>query len=378
MADDSDLEKTEPASPRRLDKAREEGQAARSRELVTFLMLLAGLGALWLGAARIYGGLHALFTGTLGFDRQMAFDAYTMWAVIKQGAWQALITMLPIFGLLAVVAVLASTLLGGFIFASKALQPDIARLSPLKGLKRMVSANTVVELFKTVLKALLVGSVAATTLYYNLDDMLTLMHQPSRAALGQALHLVAICCAFIVASLVIIAGIDAPYQVWEHARKLRMTREDVRQDNKESDGDPHLKARIRQQQRAMSRGRMMAAVPDADVVITNPTHYAVALRYEETTMTAPKVVAKGAGQIALTIRALAQQHRVPLLEAAPLARALYQHVQLDQEIPADLYAVVAEVLAWVYQLRRWRAGDAAMPSLPGKLSVPDRFSRKTA
>lgn len=370
MADDSDLEKTEPASERRLEKAREEGQTARSRELVTFLLLLSAVGSLWLGAGMLYRGLGGVVAHGVDFDARAGFDTRTMLADAGAGAFQAILTLLPIMAVLAVVAIAGSVALGGIIFVGKPLQPNLGKLNPVKGLGRIFSANTLVELLKAVVKATLVGTVATLALWHHLDDMLSLMHAAPAAALAQSLRLVALCCLIIVASLVIIAGFDAPYQIWEHLRKLRMTREDVRQEHKESEGDPHLKARIRQQQRQLARGRMMEAVPTADVIITNPTHYAVALRYEEGRMAAPRVVAKGAGLIAARIRELGAQHRVPTLEAPPLARALYHHVELDHEIPATLYTVVAEVLAWVFQLRQWRQTGGAEPGRPSGLAVP--------
>ena len=369
MADESDLEKTEAASPRRLEKAREEGQIARSRELGTFLLLAAGTGALWLGGGMLYRGLAGVLRNGLGFDARVGRDAGIMVAQAVDGAGQALLLMLPVFGVLAVVAVLGSVLLGGFVFSSKPLQPDLSKLSPLAGLKRMVSAQTVVELAKAIAKALLVGGVAVAVIAGHRDDMLALMHAAPTEALARALALVALCAALIVASLAVIVLLDAPWQIWSHLKKLRMSKEDVRQEHKESEGDPHIKARIRQQQRAMARRRMMAEVPRADVVVTNPTHYAVALRYAEG-QAAPRVVAKGAGLVAARIRALAAEHRVPLLQAPPLARALHQHVELGQEIPAALYTAVAEVLAWVFQLRSWRAEWGAEPPAPSSLPVP--------
>ncbi|OZI78047.1 MULTISPECIES: flagellar biosynthesis protein FlhB [Bordetella] len=369
MADESDLEKTEAASPRRLEKAREEGQIARSRELGTFMLLAAGVGGLWLSGSLLYRGLAGVLRAGLGFDARVGRDTGAMVAQAVDGAGQALWVVLPVFGVLLAVAVLASVLLGGFVFSSKPLLPDLSKLSPLAGLKRMVSAQTAVELFKAIAKALLVGGVAAAVLATHQDDMLALMHAAPTEALVRALTLVALCCALIVASLAVIVMLDVPWQIWSHLKKLRMSKEDVRQEHKESEGDPHIKARIRQQQRAMARRRMMTEVPRADVVVTNPTHYAVALRYAEG-QAAPRVVAKGAGLVAARIRALAAEHRVPLLEAPPLARALYRHVELGQEIPAALYTAVAEVLAWVFQLRSWRAGWGAEPPAPVALAVP--------
>ena len=370
MADDSDVEKTEPASDRRLEKAREEGQTPRSRELVTFMMLLAGVGTLWLGSGALYSGLHGVVVNGLQFDPRIGFDTQAMLAGAGSGAFMGLLALAPLFIVLTVVAIGASVALGGLVISGKPLQPNLGKLNPIKVFARIFSVNTLVELGKAVTKAVLIGLVATLTLRHNLDDMLSLMHLAPHAALASSLKLVVTCCAIIIASLVIIAALDAPWQIYEHLKKLRMSREDVKQEHKESDGDPHVKARIRQQQRQMSRGRMMSAVPDADVVVTNPTHYAVALRYEEGGSGAPKVVAKGTGLIAARIRELATENRVPLLEAPPLARALYHYVELDQEIPSSLYTAVAEVLAWVFQLRAWRDGNGVEPNQPTSLPVP--------
>ncbi|SSW72962.1 flagellar biosynthesis protein FlhB [Achromobacter agilis] len=370
MADDSDLEKTEAASPRRLEKAREEGQIARSRELGTFMMLAAGVGAVWAGGGSLYRSLSGVLRNGLGFDQRIVADPGVMVERAVDGFGQILLVLLPIFGLLAVVAVLSSVLLGGIVISGKPLQFNFSKLSPAAGLKRMFSSQTVVELIKALAKAALVGGVAVWVIWRYHDDMLSLMHVAPSAALTKALTLVAMCCAFIVASLLVIVLLDVPWQIWSHLKKLRMSKEDVRQEHKESEGDPHVKARIRQQQRQAARRRMMSEVPKADVVVTNPTHYAVALKYDEGKSGAPRVLAKGTGLIAAKIRELAAEHRIPTLEAPPLARALHQHVELGQEIPAELYTAVAEVLAWVFQLRSWRSGWGAEPEAPTRLAVP--------
>jgi len=253
----------------------------------------------------------------------------------------------------------------------------LSKLSPLAGMKRMFSSQTVVELLKAFAKAGLVGGVAVSVIWSIHDDVLGLMHVAPRAALPKALSLVASSIALIVASLLLVVLIDVPWQMWSHLKKLRMSKEDVRQEHKESDGDPHTKSRIRQQQRSMARRRMMSEVPKADVVVTNPTHYAVALKYAEGVEDAPRVIAKGSGLIAANIRKIAVEHRVPTLEAPPLARALYQHVELGHEIPAELYTAVAEVLAWVFQLRSWRAGWGAEPPAPSSLPVPPELDPQT-
>ncbi|MEO6986766.1 MAG: flagellar type III secretion system protein FlhB, partial [Paralcaligenes sp.] len=239
-----------------------------------------------------------------------------------------------------------------------------------KGIQRMFSSQTLVELVKTLAKALVVGSVGAMVIWHYRDQMIMLMHSTPRAALAEGLSLVALCSALIVGSLFLIVMIDVPWQLWSHHKKLKMSRQDVRQENKESEGDPHVKGRIRQQQRTMAKRRMMAEVPKADVVVTNPTHFAVALKYQEGGGGAPRVVAKGSDLLAARIRELAAEHGVPMLGAPPLARALYHNVELGREIPAELYTAVAEVLAWVYQLRRWNAGQGAEPTTPSHLPVP--------
>jgi flagellar biosynthetic protein FlhB len=370
MAEESDLDKTEPATPRRLEKAREEGQVVRSRELNTFLLLVAGVGGIWIGSGSLYRSLHEAVHAAVWLDPRVARDTGVMLSISWHSAFSVMLALLPLFALLVIVAVLSSVLLGGFLLSGKALAPKFERLNPVKGVARLFSAQTAVELVKTLAKAGLIGTVGAMVIWHYRDQMVSLMYVGPTAALIKGLNLVALCCLLIVGSLVVIVLIDAPWQIWSHHKKLRMSREDVKQENKESEGDPHVKGRIRQQQRAMARRRMMTEVPDADVVVTNPTHYAVALVYKEGQVAAPRVVAKGSGLVAARIRQLAGESHVPMLSAPPLARALYHHVDLGGEIPAELYAAVAQVLAWVYQLRRWNAGAGREPERPAGLDVP--------
>lgn len=376
MAEESDLEKTEPASPRRLEKAREEGQVVRSRELNTFLLLSAGVAGLWFGGAHLYRELSGVVRAGLWFDARVGGDTAVMLSVAAGSAMRALLALMPLFGLLVVVAILASVLLGGFLLSAKALEPKFERMNLLKGVKRMFSAQSVVELIKTLAKAGLIGTIGAMVLWKYHDQMIALMHATATEALASGMKLVALCSGLIVASLLLIVLIDAPWQMFSHFKKLRMSRQDVKQEHKESEGDPHVKGRIRQQQRAMARRRMMSEVPRADVVITNPTHVAVALTYAEGGAGAPRVVAKGSGLVAQSIRRIAQEHRVPQLSAPPLARALNKHVELGHEIPVDLYSAVAQVLAWVYQLKRWENGEGLAPILPDDLPVPPALDPK--
>lgn len=370
MAEESDLEKTEPASPRRLEKAREEGQVARSRELVTFVMLSTGMAALWLTGDLMAVRLGGALRDSLQFGRASAFDASVMMVQAATVVLQALQALIPVLVCMLVAALVAPMLLGGWLLSTKSLAPNFAKLNPMAGIGRMFSTETLAELLKTIVKSLLIGAVAWWVISGKLAAIMELMSEPTHAALSHTVRLVAASCALIVFSLLLVALIDVPYQLWSHHHKLRMSREDLRQEAKESDGDPQVKAQIRRQQQQMARRRMMAEVPKADIIVTNPTHFAVALKYDSAQgASAPRVVAKGTDLVALRIRALAQEHRIPVLEAPPLARALYRHTALGAEIAVPLYGAVAEVLAWAYQLKQ----GGARPAAPTNLPVPDEL-----
>ncbi|MDI5987266.1 flagellar biosynthesis protein FlhB [Halomonas sp. M4R5S39] len=372
MADESsDQEKTEEATPRRLEKAREEGQVARSRELTTFMLLLGGVGGLWAMGAMLYDQLGLVMEQAFLFERRHALETTPMLSHALDLGERTLLAMLPLFLLLTVVALAAPALLGGWLISAKSMKPQLSKLNPLKGLKRIFGVQALVELAKAIAKSLLVGGIAMAFLWSNRGTFMSLMDQPIQQALASALELAALACGLMVLTLLVVILIDVPYQLWSHARKLRMSKEEVKREHKESEGDPHVKARIRQQQQAIARGRMMSQVPEADVIITNPTHYAVALKYEETGMAAPRVVAKGADQVAARIRELGEAHAVPRLEAPPLARALYHHVDLDAEVPEALYTAVAEVLAWAFRLRRVSQEGGEVPPTPEDLPVPE-------
>ncbi|AOY95727.1 flagellar biosynthesis protein FlhB [Cupriavidus sp. USMAA2-4] len=374
MSEESDLEKTEPATPRRLEKAREEGQVIRSRELGTFIMLLAGVAGLSTLGAPLGRRLDASMRHSLSFEPATAFDVSRMLSQFGNVVWDSLLALMPLLALLTVAALAAPLLLGGWMFSTKSLQPNFGRLSPLQGLGRMFSMQTLAELLKAIAKSVLVGGVAAWVLWRRLPEAISLMNVPVQEALLHMLELVLYCSGLVVLSLVVVVGLDVPWQFWQFHKKLRMTKEEVKQEHKETEGDPHVKGRIRQQQRQAARRRMMSEVPKADVVVTNPTHFAVALRYEEGRMSAPRVVAKGSDLVAARIREIAVEHRVPILSAPPLARALHRHVELGQEIPAGLYTAVAEVLAWVFQLKHWHYSKGPQPAAPSNLLVPDELA----
>ncbi|WP_346797085.1 flagellar biosynthesis protein FlhB [Halomonas sp. Bachu 37] len=371
MADnDSDQEKTEEATPRRQEKAREEGQVPRSRELTTFLMLLGGVIGLWSMGKMLYDQLGTVMERAFLFDRRQAMEPISMLTTALELGERTLYAMLPLFLLLTVIALVAPALLGGWLISAKSMQPKLSKLNPAKGLKRMFSSQALVELAKALAKSVLVGGVGGAFLYFNIGKLLGLMDQPVHQALASALTMAAQAAGLMVLTLLVVILIDVPFQIWSNAKKLRMSKEEVKREHKESEGDPHVKARIRQQQQAMARGRMMSKVPEADVIITNPTHYAVALSYQEGQMGAPRVVAKGADAVAARIREIGHEAGVPRLEAAPLARALYHHVDLDAEVPADLYTAVAEVMAWAYRLKRVDEVGGEVPPRPDNLPVP--------
>ncbi|MCE8026704.1 MULTISPECIES: flagellar biosynthesis protein FlhB [Halomonadaceae] len=375
MADQSsDQEKTEEATPRRLEKAREEGQVARSRELTTFMLLLGGVVGMWSMGALLYDQLGLVMEQAFLFERRQAFETGPMLSNVLDLGTRTLLTMLPLFLLLTVVALVAPALLGGWLISAKSLKPQMSKLNPFKGLKRMFGVQALVELFKAVAKSTLIGGVGMAYLYFNRGEYLSLMDQPTTQALARALMMAAQACGLMVLTLLVVILIDVPYQLWSHAKKLRMSKEEVKREHKESEGDPHVKARIRSQQQAMARGRMMSKVPEADVIITNPTHYAVALQYDEMRMGAPRVVAKGADMVAARIRELGEEAGVPLLQAPPLARALYHHVDLDREIPLDLYTAVAEVLAWAFRLKHVTQEGGEVPPTPEDLPIPESLA----
>ncbi len=369
MAEDSDLERTEPASGRRLEQARQEGQIPHSRELSSFLVLMAGTAALWTMGSGLAGSIAGIVRRGLTVDRNAAFDTEALPHLFLSMTGDALVALGPLFLVLIGAAIATPFLLGGFNFSTKAFSPDFTRMSPLKGLGRMFSANSVAELVKAVLKSLLVGSVSVWVMLHQQEAVFSLIGQPIDVGLQSIGHVLLFSTLVIVSSLALIAAIDVPYQLWQYYSRLRMTKEETKQEFKEMEGDPQVKGRIRTMQRERARQRMMSAVPKAQVVVTNPTHYAVALQYDEK-HPAPRVVAKGSGLIAQKIREIAQAHGVPLLEAPPLARALFRHTELNDLIPPTLYRAVAEVMAYVYQLNHYAANGGHAPVAPEALPVP--------
>lgn len=374
MSEDSDAEKTEPASERRLEQAREEGDVPRSREIGTFAVLMTAGAGLWMTGPWIVRALRHNMSSGLSLTREQIYYPDVLFTRIMVDLLQVVMALLPVLGAVMLVALASPLVIGGWLFSSKAITPNFGRLNPLRGLGNMVSLHALAELIKAILKTLLVGTVAYFVMRYEKDAVLALALEPLKSGAVHMLDILMMAFLFIVGGLGLVAVIDGPYQIWHYADKLKMTRQEVIQESKESDGNPQIKARIRSLQREMARKRMMAAVPTADVVVTNPTHYAVALKYKEGKMRAPQVVAKGTDEVAAKIRELAKEHKVAILEAPPLARALHKHSEIGDEIPQALYTAVAEVLAYVFQLRAWKQGVGAVkPNEPKDLAVPPQM-----
>jgi flagellar biosynthetic protein FlhB len=377
MAEDSDLEKTESPSQRRLDKAREEGQVARSRELSTFTVLMASGAGIWLMGSALSHQLIALIRDGLTLDTTLAFHTELLLPRLHELSEATLLAFIPLLGLMLLVALISPMLLDGWLFSLKPLQPNLNKLNPISGIGRMFSINSLMELAKAIVKSVVVGGIGAWVIWHNKEAVLQLVSEPLALAIPHLGSLVWGSFAAIMGGMLLIAAVDVPFQLWEHNKKLKMTKEEVRQEAKETEGDPQVKARVRSMQREMARRRMMAEIPTADVVVTNPTHYSVALKYSDNKMRAPVVVAKGSHLLAAKIREIAKENNVPILEAPPLARALHKHCDLGEAIPEALYTAVAEVLAYVYQLRRYKQVGGQYPQEPHELPVPKELDPAT-
>nr|WP_233631429.1 MULTISPECIES: flagellar biosynthesis protein FlhB [unclassified Kosakonia] len=371
VASEDNDDKTESPTAQRLQKAREEGQIPRSKELTSVLIMLVGVCILWFGGASFGHRLTMVLSSGLRFDHKIISDQNLILGQIIIMLKTALIGMLPLLVGVVIIALVAPVMLGGLVFSTKTLAFKFSKLNPISGIGRLFSAQVGAELVKALMKALLMGGVAGLFLWHHWPDMMRLMSESPLTAMASAMNLAGLCALLVSLSIIPMVGFDVFWQIYSHLKKLRMSRQDIRDEFKQSEGDPHVKGRIRQMQRSAARRRMMADVPKADVIVTNPTHYSVALQYDENKMSAPKVVAKGAGAVALRIRELGTENRVPILEAPPLARALYRHAEIGQQIPGQLYAAVAEVLAWVWQLKRWRLSGGQRPVKPENLPVPE-------
>jgi len=357
-------ERTEEPSQKRLQDARERGQVPRSRELSNFATMIGGSAMLVAIGGSLATHLSQMVRHGLVIDPQNLRDTDSMLSALGEACVSALTALLPVFGALIGLVLLASVVLGGWNFSPQAMAPDFTRLSPLAGLKRLFGLRGASELGKALLKCAVVGGVCAAIVSWTFRDVLALAHMAPRAAIGRGAGLVSWAFVWLCASLALVAMVDVPLQLFQFKRSLRMTRQELRDEAKESDGRPETKQRIRQMQQTLARRRMMHKVPTADVVIVNPTHFAVALKYDPKQMRAPRVLAKGVDLVAQNIRRIAEEHRVPVFESPKLARALYRSTDLNKEIPTGLYVAVAQVLSYIFRVRTLNPTTAARVARP--------------
>ena len=360
MSETSKEDRTEQPSEKRLREAREKGQVPRSRELGNVAVLGCAVLALKATSGHVGAASRDWMRAALSFDRALLGSPDRLLAHAGRLLLELGLPLLPLVLAALVACAIAPAAMGGLRFAGKALQPDFKRLDPMKGLARMYSAESLAELLRSLLRVALIGGIGAWVVWRAFASLLTMPQASLEASVAGGVDLALGALMAMVGALALLAAIDVPWQHHQHRSKLKMTKQELRDEAKEMEGNPEVKARVRQIARQMSQRRMMDAVPAADVVVMNPTHYAVAMKYKPG-MNAPTVVAKGVDELALAIRALAEQHRVAIVEAPPLARALYRQSQVDQEIPVKLYAAVAQVLSYVYQRRAWPPGRGPMP-----------------
>jgi flagellar biosynthesis protein FlhB len=372
MASDSQ-DKTLPASPRKLAKAREDGQVARSRDLGHFLVVAGGGALLVALAPQALGWMRDVLASGLRFNADVLTSTKSMGEHLSALSLRWMLSVVPLGTLIALAAVLGSVAVGGWNWTWKPLSPKFEKLNPLTGVMRLFAKQQMVEALKASGLALVLGAIAALYLKSHMDDFNSMLGMAVPTALPHMGQIILNGLLLLILVLAVFAAVDAPLQKFMMAQRLRMSPAEAKQEHKETEGNGEIKAKLKSQMRAMANKRMLSAVPTADLVVMNPTHYAVALKYDENSMGAPRVVAKGADLMAMRIRDAANGAEVPVLEAPVLARALYAHSEVDREVPAALFAAVAQVLAYVYQLRAALAGQGKAPAALPTLNVPSEL-----
>lgn len=372
MAEETGQERTEEPTEKRLADARKKGQVARSRELTTTAMLVGSAFGLIMFGSMIVEGLLDVMYNNFSMPREKMFDTFYMMAMFQESVAESLMVLGPFFVMMMLSAVVGSIALSGWNFSFEAVAPKLSKLNPISGVKRIFGPQGLMELGKALAKFFVITAVGISVLWGISDTVLGLGLESVDVAIAHAGELILWSFLAVSFSTILIAVVDVPFQMWNHKRQLKMTRQEVKQENKETDGSPEVKSRIRQTQMELAMRRMMEAVPEADVVITNPTHFSVAIKYDQENMRAPVVVAKGADYVAFEIRRIAMENNVPILSSPPLARAVYHTTEVDDEIPEGLYVAVARVLAYIFHLRKTTStaygdSDLAMDDLP----IPD-------
>ena len=373
MAEDSGQDKTEEPSEKRLTDARKKGQVPRSRELNTFVALMTGSVMLLFAGGAIVKGLGALMRQQFQLSREVIFDPATPVIYFEQVLLDGLLLIVPVVIPLVLVALLTPMMMGGWNFTTEAMTPKFSKMNPFSGLKRMFGVQGVVELLKAIVKIALVFSVAGSLFDIYFNEFMSLSSMPLTAAIYKAIDIIAFSLLILSSTLILVVAIDVPYQLWNNKRQLKMTKQEVKDESKEQEGNPEVKGQIRRKQMEMAQQRMMNAVPEADVIVTNPAHFAVALKYDPMGAGAPVMVAKGADLIAAQIRNIAIGADITLVAAPPLARALFYSTEIGEEIPQGLFLAVAQILAYVFQLQSATESGGVKPVLPRDFKVPDYF-----
>ncbi|MGR9045197.1 MAG: flagellar biosynthesis protein FlhB [Gammaproteobacteria bacterium] len=375
MAEETGQEKTEEPTAKRLEDARKKGQIARSRELNTLIMLITSGTLLLVSGPYIGRGLIVLMQTEFQLDRATIFAADSPIIHLKQVLIDGIWLIAPFMGMMVIAALVGPLALGGWVFSWEAVAPKLDKLDPIKGIPRLFAVRGLIELIKALLKFLLIFLVAIILYKMFLDEFIGLSSEPLDQAIIHSIQVIGFCFLVLSASLILVVVIDVPFQLWDHSKKLKMTLQEVKDEMKETEGSPEIKGRQRRIQMEMAQKRMMEEVPKADVIVTNPSHFAIALKYDQSSAAAPKVTAKGTDLVAAQIRNLAIGANVPLVAAPPLARALYYSTELKQEIPQGLFLAVAQVLAYVYQLKTARSQGWDEPLPPGDISVPEEYRK---
>lgn len=376
MAESSDgQEKTEEPTGKRISDARKKGQLPRSREAGTFFVLLSSVASIWLVSPYLGEGMTTLMKHSFTLTKSQAFDTYEMGRVFFQDIMLVAIPLLTICFSMLVAAFIGNIMIGGMNFSTEAMMPKPDKLNPINGFKRIFSMNSIVELIKSIAKVACIGSICYFLISGRINEILRLSYIDVFAAVRDAMNILFIFMVIIVSAMIPIIMIDVPFQYWQYRQQLRMTKQELKDEMKETEGNPQIKSRMKRMQYEMAARRMMSKVPTADVVVTNPTHYAVALSYDPSGELAPVVVAKGVDEVAEKIKEIAREYKIPVMQLPPLARSLYYTTDLDREIPRGLFQAVAQVLAWVMGTKAYNEGKA--PNRPRDLDkdlpIPDEL-----
>jgi len=373
MADNED--KTEEPTSKRLEDAKKKGQIPRSRELNTFVMLVTSATLLLMQGGQIGNGLIEMMRTQFQLSREIIFDPASPMVHFKQVMFDGGMMLVPLVIVLVIAAIVTPIAMGGWVFSWEAISFKPSKMNPITGITKIFAVRGLVELFKALLKILLVFAVAVLLYKSFINDLLGLGSESVGQSISHALNIIGRCILILSGSLVLVAMIDVPYQLWDHSKNLKMSLQEIKDEHKDSEGSPEVKGRQRRMQMDMAQKRMMTEVPKADVIVTNPSHYAVALKYDQNSTSAPRLVAKGIDLIAAQIRNTAIGANVPLVASPPLARALYYSTEIDKEIPQGLYLAVAQVLAYVYQLKTAQEHNWDEPLPPADIKVPEEFKQ---